>query len=104
MSRIHTIIVASIVALAVVIGGTALSRSTAGGSTPAASGVTADALAARSAQLDAFEASLKRQLAAAPAARPATTVRYVRAQSAFVSAPRHHDDEGESHDGEGQDD
>ena len=103
MSRIHTIIVASIVALAVVIGGTALSRSTAGGSTPA-SGVTADALAARSAQLDAFEASLKRQLAAAPAARPATTVRYVRAQSAFVSAPRHHDDEGESHNGEGQDD
>jgi hypothetical protein len=103
LSRIHAIIVASIVALAVVIGGTALSRSTAHGSTPAQSGVSARALAARSAQLDAFEASLRRQLAAAPAARPAAAVRYVRARSIVVSVPRHHGDEGESHNSEGQD-
>ena len=116
MNRIHALTITLIVAIAVTVGGAAMSRSGASGGAPAAAATSAAAtnandqalnraLAERAKTLDALEASLNKQLAA-PTPTPAPSVRTVRVQARPAVATRHHsDDEGsDEREGGGQDD
>lgn len=95
MTRLHAILISTIVAVAIVIGGVALARSTADRPVPA--GSTPKSLAARSAALDALEASIQEQLRTAPPARAAQT-------EVRVTASPAHDDEDEDDWGDDDDD
>ena len=116
MNRIHALTITLIVAIAVAVGGTAMSRSGASGAAPAATATSAAmtnandqelnrAIAKRAKALDALEASLNGQLAAA-APTPAPSVQTVRVQAPPVVVTRHRSDgEGsDEHGGGGQDD
>ena len=99
MKKIHVAVVAVILALAAVLGTFAATRTAQAGS---AGTKTQDAaIAKRTRQLDALEASLKKQLAATPtkarsvlAAAPAPRVVYHRPPPIVVTTHRSHDDEG----------
>ena len=116
MNRIHALTITLIVAIAVTVGGTAMSRSGASGAAPAAAATTNAitnandqalnrAIAKRAKALDALEASLNGQLAA-PAPTPAPGFRTVRVQAPPVVVTRHRSDSESSdeHKGGGQDD
>ena len=111
MARRHVFIVAAVLALAAVAGLTALGRTVQLGT---ASSHASDALiAAKARQLNAFERSLHRQLAAAPdlpAAAPATHRRargvvFVRPAPIVVDTHRAHEgDDDDEHEAAGDDD
>ena len=116
MNRIHALTITLIVAIAVTVGGTAMSRSGASGAAPAAAATSTAtsnandqalnrAIATRAKALDALEASLNTELAA-PTPTPAPSFRTVRVQARPVVVTRHHSDsEGsDEHEGGGQDD
>ena len=112
MNRIHALTITLIVAIAVTVGGTAMSRSGASGAAPGAAATTNAngqalnrAIAKRAKALDALEASLNEQLAA-PAPTPAPGFRTVRVQAPPVVVTRHRSDSESSdeHKGGGQDD
>ena len=94
MNRIHALTITLIVAIAVTVGGTAMSRSGASGAAPAAAATTNAndqalnrAIAKRAKALDALQASLNEQLAA-PAPTPASGFRTVRVQAPPVVVTR----------------
>jgi hypothetical protein len=111
MTRRHAFTVAAVLALAAIVGLTALGRTVQLGT---ASSHASDALvAAKARQLSAFERSLHRQLAAAPhlpAAASATHRRarrvvFVRPAPIVVDTHRaHEEDEDEEHEAAGDDD
>ncbi len=110
MNRIHALTITLIVAIAVTVGGTAMSRSGASGAAPGAAATTNAngqaldrAIAKRAKALDALEASLNEQAAAAPT--PAPGFRTVRVQAPPVVVTRHRSDGGsDDHGGGGRDD
>ena len=113
MNRIHALTITLIVAIAVTVGGTAMSRSSASGVAPGAAATTKAndhqalnrAIAKRAKALDALEASLNGQLATV-APTPAPGFRTVRVQAPPVVVIRHRSGSGSSDEqkGGGQDD
>ena len=111
MSRLHVTIVAALLALAAVLGGVAVARTTGLGAASRAS--TDAAVAAKEKQLAAFQRQLARALAArTPAlprvpkvakapARPVQRVVYHRPPPIVVVRHTHHEDDG--HEGGGDD-
>jgi len=98
VNKIHTTAIATAVGLSVVLGGVALSRS-GGGEAAAPKPVPVGALSARAAQLDDLEATLDRQLAAAPKPpAPVTTFVPTPAPDAAPSYRDGDDDEYKSDD------
>lgn len=110
MSRKHALIVAAALGLAAVFGAVAAIQTASAGK-PDASAVSDATVAQRVEQLDAFEASLRKQLASRPAALPAVPapataagaaapeekVVYVRPAPRVVTVPRAGDDDEHEH-------
>lgn len=108
MHRIHITTIALLAGIAVALGTFTVGRSGSAASpaAPAAQlAMSRDDLAAENARLDAAEADLARQLAAAPKPRRvAPVVRYVQSPPAAAPARHHDDDEYENEDEGGDDD
>ena len=106
MRKLNVILIAALLALAVVLGTVAASRTISLGAS--ATATSASTLDARAKKLDAFETSLDRALARKPpalpvvpkpaAAAPAPRVVY-RRPPPVVTTHAGHDDEGYEHDG-----
>ena len=102
MSRKHVFPIVVMLAAAVVAGLFAVSRTVALGRPASAATSTDPAIAFRLKNLDRFEQSLRRQLAHAPATRPATVTTLYR-HSPSVSSATSQGNEGD-HEEEGRDD
>lgn len=101
MSKLNIALVSGLLVLAAVLGAVALTRTTSFGS---ANRQSVDAaVRARTKQLDRFQASLARALAAKPKQPPAPRIVYHRPPPIVTVRHVHHGDAGESEGGGGDD-